>query len=491
MQVSSHTDTPITSGGQLITSVGINGSHTSNQVAYANAPKQLILENVDPASLEEEDSDSDGADGAFVSQVHQQMQLTPGMQNMAPVLAGPKPGKKTKGRVKIKMEFIENKLRRYTTFSKRKTGIMKKAYELSTLTGTQVMLLVASETGHVYTFATRKLQPMITSESGKALIQTCLNSPDPPPFSPGQQQAVEQRMNPSGFEETELTCTVGEEDSKAGIQVIQEGLAKQPMYQVSSGVVQADQSTFQTSQPTAVSSQSVQLATTQPTVTSYVQQANTGHTVTVSQAPPSSKAATATAAATNISMQIPAGLILPGTPITIPIQQGHQAVVTTQQQQQQQHHQTVYRIPSSQLVSVASSQLNTSSSDTSQSPVSSVSSTPSNITMVSADGLLPGSASMSGNAMTPGIVMYQTPQGVVYATPTATLQDRGTIFNFQQPATAISMQQQDQQVGSGTQQIITIPVPVSLANSGQVFHLTTAHQEAVEVAPPPVKKTRK
>lgn len=35
-------------------------------------------------------------------------------------------GKKTKGRVKIKMEYISNKLRRYTTFSKRKTGIMKK-----------------------------------------------------------------------------------------------------------------------------------------------------------------------------------------------------------------------------------------------------------------------------------------------------------------------------------------------------------------------------
>ena len=38
----------------------------------------------------------------------------------------PAGGKKTKGRVKIKMEFIDNKLRRYTTFSKRKTGIMKK-----------------------------------------------------------------------------------------------------------------------------------------------------------------------------------------------------------------------------------------------------------------------------------------------------------------------------------------------------------------------------
>lgn len=122
----------------------------------------------------------------------------------------PSNGKKTKGRVKIKMEYIENKLRRYTTFSKRKTGIMKKAYELSTLTGTQVMLLVASETGHVYTFATRKLQPMITSEAGKALIQTCLNSPDPPAGAAGG----DQRMSATGFEETELTYNISDEDSK-------------------------------------------------------------------------------------------------------------------------------------------------------------------------------------------------------------------------------------------------------------------------------------
>ena len=44
---------------------------------------------------------------------------------------GPPTGKKTKGRVKIKMEFIDNKLRRYTTFSKRKTGIMKKVKQKS------------------------------------------------------------------------------------------------------------------------------------------------------------------------------------------------------------------------------------------------------------------------------------------------------------------------------------------------------------------------
>ncbi|XP_030021887.2 serum response factor homolog isoform X2 [Manduca sexta] len=130
-----------------------------------------------------------------------------GYASLQPKKSPPSNGKKTKGRVKIKMEYIDNKLRRYTTFSKRKTGIMKKAYELSTLTGTQVMLLVASETGHVYTFATRKLQPMITSDSGKRLIQTCLNSPDPPTTS-------EQRMAATGFEETELTYNVVDEDMK-------------------------------------------------------------------------------------------------------------------------------------------------------------------------------------------------------------------------------------------------------------------------------------
>src|SRR6202012_3330850 len=128
-------------------------------------------------------------------------------------------------RRKINIEFIEDKGRRHITFSKRKAGIMKKvgrrglgrrcvrrrahcvgsgeggqAYELSTLTGTQVLLLVASETGHVYTFATPKLQPMITSEAGKALIQTCLNSPDPPGSGTDPQ-----RMSATGYEETELT----------------------------------------------------------------------------------------------------------------------------------------------------------------------------------------------------------------------------------------------------------------------------------------------
>lgn len=85
------------------------------------------------------------------------------------------------------------------------------AYELSTLTGTQVMLLVASETGHVYTFATRKLQPMITSDAGKQLIQTCLNSPESAESTNNNPVIVnEQRMSATGFEETELTFDIQE-----------------------------------------------------------------------------------------------------------------------------------------------------------------------------------------------------------------------------------------------------------------------------------------
>jgi hypothetical protein len=98
-----------------------------------------------------------------------------------------KPDEKKSGRRKINIEFIEDKSRRHITFSKRKAGIMKKAYELSTLTGTQVLLLVASETGHVYTFATPKLQPLITKPEGKNLIQSCLNAPEVAPVAPQPQ----------------------------------------------------------------------------------------------------------------------------------------------------------------------------------------------------------------------------------------------------------------------------------------------------------------
>ncbi|XP_034534564.1 serum response factor-like isoform X4 [Notolabrus celidotus] len=181
----------------------------STEVVYSGSDQ-------DSDSGDDEDMTGSGGDRRGVKRERREREVgrqeagsSGGHCGISPGVPGVKPGKKTRGRVKIKMEFIDNKLRRYTTFSKRKTGIMKKAYELSTLTGTQVLLLVASETGHVYTFATRKLQPMITSETGKALIQTCLNSPDSPPRS---DPSSDQRMSATGFEETDLTYQVSEVD---------------------------------------------------------------------------------------------------------------------------------------------------------------------------------------------------------------------------------------------------------------------------------------
>jgi len=78
------------------------------------------------------------------------------------------------GRRKINIAFIEDKSKRQITFSKRKSGIMKKAYEISRLTGTQALLMVASETGHVYTYATPNLRPFINSSEGQAIIKACL-----------------------------------------------------------------------------------------------------------------------------------------------------------------------------------------------------------------------------------------------------------------------------------------------------------------------------
>ena len=76
---------------------------------------------------DDSDSDGDGSEGDMGRFLDSQGQaIAQGMQ-----MGNVKPGKKTKGRVKIKMEFIENKLRRYTTFSKRKTGIMKKVRTFS------------------------------------------------------------------------------------------------------------------------------------------------------------------------------------------------------------------------------------------------------------------------------------------------------------------------------------------------------------------------
>lgn len=120
MQTNSHSGA-VTNSSESGNAGGLNGRHsfTSNNGPRSThaTPDNFIFEQVDPSHLGDGDDDSDSDLTTHFSS---------DSQGQPTHSTGLKPGKKTKGRVKIKMEFIENKLRRYTTFSKRKTGIMKK-----------------------------------------------------------------------------------------------------------------------------------------------------------------------------------------------------------------------------------------------------------------------------------------------------------------------------------------------------------------------------
>ncbi|XWS48371.1 hypothetical protein CRYUN_Cryun13aG0070700 [Craigia yunnanensis] len=56
------------------------------------------------------------------------------------------------GRGKVVLERIENKINRQVTFSKRRTGLLKKAYELSVLCDAEVALIIFSSRGKVSEF---------------------------------------------------------------------------------------------------------------------------------------------------------------------------------------------------------------------------------------------------------------------------------------------------------------------------------------------------
>jgi hypothetical protein len=56
------------------------------------------------------------------------------------------------GRGKIVIERIENTTNRQVTFSKRRTGLFKKAKELAILCDAEVGLIVFSSTGRLYDF---------------------------------------------------------------------------------------------------------------------------------------------------------------------------------------------------------------------------------------------------------------------------------------------------------------------------------------------------
>ncbi|XP_073130658.1 MADS-box protein 04g005320-like [Henckelia pumila] len=56
------------------------------------------------------------------------------------------------GRGKVELKRIDNKISRDVTFSKRRNGLLKKAYELSILCDAEVALLIFSSKGKLYEF---------------------------------------------------------------------------------------------------------------------------------------------------------------------------------------------------------------------------------------------------------------------------------------------------------------------------------------------------
>ncbi|CAA0832197.1 MADS-box protein SOC1 [Striga hermonthica] len=64
-------------------------------------------------------------------------------------------------RGKVQMKRIENASSRQVTFSKRRNGLLKKAYELSVLCDAEVALIIFSQKGRLYEFASSNMQKTI------------------------------------------------------------------------------------------------------------------------------------------------------------------------------------------------------------------------------------------------------------------------------------------------------------------------------------------
>lgn len=78
------------------------------------------------------------------------------------------------GRGKVQLKKIENRISRQVTFSKRRNGLLKKAYELSVLCDVEMGLIVFSPRGKLYEFSRPCMQQMLekytncSQESGRS-----------------------------------------------------------------------------------------------------------------------------------------------------------------------------------------------------------------------------------------------------------------------------------------------------------------------------------
>lgn len=65
------------------------------------------------------------------------------------------------GRGRIQIKRIENTTSRQVTFSKRRSGLLKKAYQLSVLCDAEVALIIFSSTGKIFEFASSSMRKIL------------------------------------------------------------------------------------------------------------------------------------------------------------------------------------------------------------------------------------------------------------------------------------------------------------------------------------------
>jgi MADS-box transcription factor len=66
------------------------------------------------------------------------------------------------GRGPVQLRRIENKINRQVTFSKRRSGLLKKAHEISVLCDAEVALIVFSTKGKLYEYSSQDRLSIIT-----------------------------------------------------------------------------------------------------------------------------------------------------------------------------------------------------------------------------------------------------------------------------------------------------------------------------------------
>ncbi|XP_058744085.1 MADS-box protein SOC1-like isoform X2 [Vicia villosa] len=124
-------------------------------------------------------------------------------------------------RGKTQMKRIENPISRQVTFSKRKNGLMKKAFELSVLCDAQVALVVFSPRGRLYEFASSSILETIERYRSHTRINNPPTTSDSVENNQHLNEEAENMMKKIDLLETSKRKLLGEDLGSCSINELQ------------------------------------------------------------------------------------------------------------------------------------------------------------------------------------------------------------------------------------------------------------------------------